>query len=52
MDYKIKVITLEKRKDRRELFDKRFSEYNYEYFFGKDGKIERRFLYWNGSLLK
>lgn len=38
MDYKIKVITLEKRKDRRELFDKRFSEYNYEYFFGKDGK--------------
>ena len=22
----------------KELFDKRFSEYNYEYFFGKDGK--------------
>jgi len=38
MSYKIKVLSLERRNDRRELFDSRFSDFEYEYFYGLDGK--------------
>jgi hypothetical protein len=38
MSYKIKVLSLKRRNDRRELFDSRFSDFQYEYFYGLDGK--------------
>lgn len=40
MDYKIKILSLERRKDRQEKFIKEFSDYNFDYEFhwGIDGK--------------
>ena len=36
--YKFKVLSLKRREDRRKLFNQRFSNYNYEYFYGLDGR--------------
>lgn len=38
MSYKIKVISLQRRKDRREIFANRFSEFDYEFVDALDGR--------------
>lgn len=38
MEYKFKVLSLEHRKDRQQEFKKNFKEYNFEFFWGINGK--------------
>lgn len=38
MSYKIKVLSLKRREDRRNIFNSRFSNYEFEYFYGLDGR--------------
>ena len=38
ISYKFKVLSLKRREDRRKLFNSRFSNYEFEYFFGLDGR--------------